>query len=159
MKKFLLATAALSLIGGAAFAQSSVTMPDNTQPAISPAVSPGAVTPPQSVGAQTGADGAGTMSPTPAPAAPTATPAPDSSTTPTPPPTDMNSTSTVAANTPSGSPPATYPICTSKHEDRCVNRYQATRMASTSHMKRTKHSAATMDTTTTGDQPAASPST
>ena len=136
MKQFLIATAALSLIGGAAFAQTSSTMPDASQTAMSPAATP----------------------------APAAAPMTDSSMTPTAPAADMSSTTTtstttVAANTPSGSPPATYPICTSKHEDRCVNRYQATRMASTSHMKKTRHAMTTTETTTTGEQPAASPST
>ena len=125
MKQFLIATAALSLIGGAAFAQTTTATPDANQPA-APMRSAPAAAPTDS-----------TAAPMSAPAA-----APDASMTPTPPATDMSSasstsTSTMAANTPAGSPPAAYPVCTSKHEDRCVNRYQATRMAkmATRHQK------------------------
>jgi len=152
MKTFLIATAALSIMGGAAFAQTTAATPGAMA---SPGSTQGAMagTDP-STGSTDAAPAAGSSTATPAPSAGASMP--DSSTS-----APMVSGSTMAANTPSGSPPAAYPVCTSKKEDRCVNRYQATRTASTMHMKKMKH-AATMapDAAATGDQaPAATPST
>lgn len=154
MKTFLIATAALSIMGGAAFAQTT-------------AATPGAMASPGSTqGAMAGTDpSTGANDTAPAASDSTATPAPSagassSSMSDSSAAAPASSASTMAANTPSGSPPAAYPVCTSKKEDRCVNRYQATRTASTMHMKKMKHSAASSDTSATGEQaPAATPST
>ncbi len=81
MKPLLIATAALSLIGGAAFAQSA--------------------TAPQSMGDPTPTNAPGNMTPNTSPSPPSRY-----------------------------TPQTTYPVGTSKHEDRCVNRSQAMRVAS-----------------------------
>lgn len=131
MKTFLIATAALSLIGGAAFAQSMAT-PDA-------AAAPAAADPAQAAA-------------TPDVSAPAAA-TPDASTTTT---TSTSTTSTMtpmASNAPAGAPPESYPICKSKAQDRCVNRSQATTMARSHKMKHMK----TTDTTETGAAPAAAP--
>jgi hypothetical protein len=44
-------------------------------------------------------------------------------------------------------------VCTSKTQDRCVNRSQTTRMASASHLRRAKHVATTTTTETETTQP------
>jgi hypothetical protein len=66
---------------------------------------------------------------------------------------------TTAAPGDAASPPATYPICTSKHEDSCVNRSQATRMASNGmHMRMHHMKHMSSSTMTTDAAPAPTPS-
>lgn len=137
MKQLLIATAALSLLGGAAFAQ---TTPNNpTGNPISDSTAPAGTT----MGGQA-ATGDMPQAADGSPAAPStgANPAPSSAMSPG---MSTDSTSTGAmASPPPASPtttadatPATYPVCTSKHQDRCVNRAQATRTAklATRHQK------------------------
>jgi hypothetical protein len=132
MRNLLIATAALSLIGGAAFAQnSSMTTPPTDHPsAETPAgVGQGG----QIAGGMTPANADGTPSTASAPpAAPmssdTGTSAPSTTDTASAPaPADASSSAMASAA------PESYPVCTSKHEDRCVNRSQATRTAMVHH--------------------------
>jgi hypothetical protein len=155
MKQLLIATAALSLIGGAAFAQTT-------------AATPGAYASPGSTqGAQAGADpSTGTNdNSNVAPGATTTAPVnnggaaqtPSSAASDTSGSTSMPNASDSNGATASNmaSPPASYPVCTSKHEDRCVNRSQATRMASNG--MRTRHMKSTSSSTTTDQTPTATP--
>jgi hypothetical protein len=114
MKQLLIATAALSLIGGAAFARTNTA--SQSMGGTTPATSPGGMTP-----------NAGASAPSSYTSDPGSNPASSTAMTP-----GANPASSMAnaSNEPAGSPPATYPVCTSKHEDRCVNRSQATRVAS-----------------------------
>jgi hypothetical protein len=116
MRHLLIASAALALVGGAAFAQAP-TGAMQEKAAGQDAVSPNGAAP-------TGAMSGGSMN----------SGAPRSG--PTQNATD-SSNDAMASNAPAGAPPESYPICTSKHQDRCVNRSQATRMASARphHMK------------------------
>jgi hypothetical protein len=126
MKSLLIATAALSLIGGAAFAQPAAAPNGQTSDMSAPAAS----APADPNGS---ADAGGTLntssSDMSAPSAPSgaASAAPMAS----------DSTGAMASNAPAGNTPESYPVCTSKHEDRCVNRYQASRSAklATRHQK------------------------
>ena len=165
MKQLLIATAALSLIGGAAFAQTT-------------GATPGAYASPGSTqGAQAGADpstgtndnsnvapGATSTMPVNGAGSNSAMPSSQMPSAQTPSASDTSSTmpsGSMASNTPSGSPPSAYPVCTSKHEDRCVNRSQSTRMASNGsrahHMKSMSSSSSSAPAASDQAQPAATP--
>jgi hypothetical protein len=45
------------------------------------------------------------------------------------------------ANAPAGAPPSSYPVCTHKGEDRCMQRGGAHEESSSKHMKHAKHMA------------------
>jgi hypothetical protein len=137
MRNLLIATAALSLIGGAAFAQNNASPNPTLNPSATGAVASGEsqsqtdstsgqVSTPTTSGQAGASTMSGAMTPdTTAPASAGAS-STDAST----------ASSTTASNAPS-SAPESYPVCTSKHEDRCVNRAQATRSAklATRHQK------------------------
>ncbi len=167
MKQLLIATAALSLIGGAAFAQTT-------------GATPGAYASPGSTqGAQAGTDpstGANDSSNVTPGATTTTAPMNNSGSSAQMPSTSMPSTSmpsaptsdtsssmpsgSMASNTPSGSAPSSYPVCTSKHEDRCLNRSQSTRMANNGmrmHHMKSLSSSSTAPATNDQAQPAATP--
>ena len=159
MKQLLIATAALSLIGGVAFAQmapataggastpsnppSSATSDpgSNTAGSMAPAPATSSSNPPSSATSDPGSNTAGSMAPAPAASTAATSSNPPSSAT-SDPGSNTPGSMAAASNAPADAASTTYPVCTSKHEDHCVNRSQATRMASASHVKKTKHSAA-----------------
>jgi hypothetical protein len=126
MKSILIATAALSLMGGAAFAQTSTAPNGQTSDMSAPAASA-----PADRNGSTDAGGAPNASSSDMSAPSASSGAANTA------PMASDSTGAMASNAPTGSAPESYPVCTSKHEDRCVNRYQATRAAklATRHQK------------------------
>jgi hypothetical protein len=136
MRNLLIATAALSLIGGAAFAQnSSMTTPQTDSPNAQTPAGSG-----QSAGDTMPANADGARS------TPPATPMPSDSSMSTPSTTDTTPAPADGSGAMASAAPESYPVCTSKHEDRCVNPSQATRTAMV-HRRMRSH------TTTTETQP------
>jgi hypothetical protein len=140
MRNLLIATAALSLIGGAAFAQnSSMTTPSTDSP--NAQVPAGVGQGGQSAGGTMPANADGTPSTPPATASDSSMSSTGTTdTTSAPAPADGLSSAMASAA------PESYPVCTSKHEDKCVNRSQATRTAMVHHRVRSH-------TTTSETQP------
>jgi hypothetical protein len=68
----------------------------------------------------------------------------------------MSASVTETANTPAGSPPATYPRCTHKGEDRCM---QEASMAGSHHMRHRMMKPKTSTDTTSDTSGAAAPAT
>ena len=135
MKRLTTAAIAVTLMcGGAAYAYAQ----DASQPA--PSSQGQNSSPPsgtdQSGQAPQGPDNSGPAQPNTAP--PSATP-PDQGTAPSAPPASGSapdaSAGSVAGNTPDGQPPSSYPACTSRGQDRCV---QSGHMAS-AHAKSHHH--------------------
>jgi hypothetical protein len=155
MKQLLIATAALSLIGGAAFAQTANNPTNNP---ISDSAAPAGVgisgvthAPAQAADGSSPTSQAGANMPPQKSSAGAYTPSPSQS-DPSPSAPGISGSTAVASNDSAGSPPATYPVCTSKHEDRCVNRYQATRLASNNGMRSHHMKSMSSSTTTPTDQ-------
>jgi hypothetical protein len=124
--KYLMMTAAMAAaIGGAAFAQTGANSPTSADTPAATGPAPMGQAP---VNPSVQASPSGTMSPPSemAPAAPAA-PAPTTSAAPndaTPSPMASNTTSTANSNAVDaaatiGAPPSSYPLCKTRHQDRC----------------------------------------
>ena len=127
-KTFIGYGAIMALLCGAAFAQTNM-------PPAAGATSEQPAAPPMQPDSS--------MSPAPAvePAAPAAPAA--SSTT-------MTTTTTTASTPPAAAPQESYPVCTAKLKDHCVNRSQESGEATTTRTHRMKHTSTTQTTPAPG---------
>jgi len=123
MKRFLIATATLTLISGAALAQTNT-----------------------GGGSQSPA-GAAPMGGDMAQPAAAASASMDSGST------MRGGAPTTATNAPAGTPPESYPVCKSKAQDRCVSRAQATNASRSNRMKHSKTTETTETSTAPATSP------
>jgi hypothetical protein len=124
MKRFLIATATLTLISGAALAQTNTGGGSQSPAGAAPAMGGDMAQP--AAAASASMDSGSTM---------------------------RGGAPTTATNAPAGTPPESYPVCKSKAQDRCVSRAQATNASRGNRMKHSKTTETTETSTAPATSP------